>query len=33
MPLVLGEKFSLVLDFLHAGEVEVEVHVENSPGD
>jgi periplasmic copper chaperone A len=32
-PLVLGEKFSLVLDFLNAGEFELEVHVENAPGD
>jgi periplasmic copper chaperone A len=31
--LKLGDRFSLILDFLHAGEVEVEVHVENSPGD
>jgi periplasmic copper chaperone A len=32
-PLVLGERFMLVLDFLNAGETEVEVYVENSPGD
>jgi periplasmic copper chaperone A len=32
-PLVLGDRFMLVLDFLNAGELEVEVHVENSPGD
>jgi periplasmic copper chaperone A len=32
-PFVLGDKFMLVLDFLNAGEVEVEVHVEHAPGD
>jgi periplasmic copper chaperone A len=31
--LKLGDRFRVVLDFLNAGEVEVEVHVENSPGD
>jgi periplasmic copper chaperone A len=32
-PLALGEKFPLVLDFLNAGEIEVIVHIENTPGD
>jgi periplasmic copper chaperone A len=32
-PLVLGDKFPLVLDFLNAGEVEIEAHVETAPGD
>ncbi len=32
-PLVLGDRFKLVLDFLNAGEAEVEVYVENAPGD
>lgn len=31
-PLVLGQRFPLILDFLTAGETEVEVHVENTPG-
>ena len=29
--LKLGESFALVLDFLNAGEVEVEVRISNSP--
>jgi copper(I)-binding protein len=32
-PLVLGNRFSLVLDFLNAGEVEIEAYVEAKPGD
>jgi periplasmic copper chaperone A len=31
-PLKHGEKFSIVLDFLNAGEIELEVHVETKPG-
>lgn len=31
-PLVIGEQFQLILDFETAGEVEVEVHVEQVPG-
>jgi copper(I)-binding protein len=31
--LTLGDRFSLILDFLNAGEVEIEVYVENSPGE
>jgi periplasmic copper chaperone A len=31
--LKLGDRFALILDFMNAGEVEVEVHVENSPGE
>jgi periplasmic copper chaperone A len=31
--LKLGEKFALVLDFLNAGEIELEVHVANSPSE
>jgi periplasmic copper chaperone A len=29
----LDDRFKLILDFLNGGEVEVEVHVENTPGD
>lgn len=32
-PLVLDQRFPIVLDFLNAGEIEVEFHVENTPGD
>lgn len=32
-PLEIGDRFSLVLDFLKAGEVELECHVERAPGD
>jgi copper(I)-binding protein len=32
-PLVLGNRFTLVLDFLNAGEVEIEAYVEAQPGD
>jgi periplasmic copper chaperone A len=32
-PLQLGDRFPLILDFLNAGEVEVEVYVEHAPGD
>lgn len=32
-PLVVGDRFSLILDFEIAGEVGVEVHVESSAGD
>jgi len=31
--LVVGDRFPLILDFLHSGEVEVAAHVENSPGE
>jgi periplasmic copper chaperone A len=31
--LKLGEVFALVLDFLNAGEVELEIHVANSPNE
>jgi periplasmic copper chaperone A len=31
-PLVLGDRFPIVLDFLNAGEIEVEVYVESTPG-
>ena len=32
-PLVTGASFNMILDFLKAGEVEVEVIVESKPGD
>lgn len=32
-PLKVGNRFTAILDFLNAGEVEIEVHVEESPGD
>jgi periplasmic copper chaperone A len=32
-PLVPGNRFTVILDFLNAGEVEIEVHVEAAPGD
>lgn len=32
-PLVPGDRFMAILDFLNAGEVEIEVHVEERPGD
>jgi hypothetical protein len=32
-PLLEGQRFSLILDFLNGGETEVEVHVEKAPGD
>jgi periplasmic copper chaperone A len=32
-PLVKGDTFIIVLDFLNAGEIEIEVHVEDKPGD
>jgi len=32
-PLVLDQRFTIILDFLNAGETEVEFHVENAPGD
>ncbi len=31
--LKLGDRFNLILDFLNAGEVELEVFVENTPGE
>ena len=31
-PLKLGDRFSIILDFLHAGEIELEVYVETKPG-
>jgi hypothetical protein len=32
-PLLLDQRFAMVLDFLNAGEIEVEFHVETTPGD
>jgi periplasmic copper chaperone A len=32
-PLVKGDRFKLVLDFLNAGEIEIEVHVEDKSGE
>lgn len=32
-PLVLGQSFTIILDFLNAGEAEVAFHVEDAPGD
>jgi periplasmic copper chaperone A len=32
-PLVVGDRFKVILDFLNAGEVEVEVFVEELPGE
>ena len=32
-PLVLDQRFPIILDFLNAGEIEVEFHVETTPGD
>lgn len=32
-PLVLDQRFTLILDFRDAGETEVEFHVERAPGD
>ena len=32
-PLKLGDRFKIILDFLNAGEFEIEVHVEEKPGD
>jgi copper(I)-binding protein len=32
-PLLLDQRFAIVLDFLNAGEIEVEFHVEMTPGD
>lgn len=32
-PLVLGERFQVVLDFLNAGEAVIDVSVEEKPGD
>ena len=32
-PLLLDQRFTIILDFLNAGEMEVEFHVENAPGD
>lgn len=31
-PLVLGDRFKIILDFRDAGEVEVEVFIEEKPG-
>ena len=31
--LKLGDRFGLILDFLNAGEIEVEVYVETTPGE
>ena len=32
-PLVLGQRFTMILDFLNVGEMETEIHVETAPGD
>jgi copper(I)-binding protein len=32
-PLLLDQRFTIILDFLNAGETEVEFHVENAPSD
>jgi periplasmic copper chaperone A len=32
-PLVKGDRFKIVLDFLNAGEIEIEVHVADKPGE
>jgi periplasmic copper chaperone A len=32
-PLVAGDKFSLILNFEFAGEVEIEAHIEEKPSD
>jgi hypothetical protein len=32
-PLKLGDRFSVILDFLNGGEVEIEAIVEEAPGD
>lgn len=32
-PLLLGQRFAVVLDFRDAGEIEVAFHVETAPGD
>ena len=32
-PLVLDQRFTVILDFLNAGETEIEFHVEKAPGD
>ena len=32
-PLIRGDRFSVILDFLNAGEVEIEVFVEEKSGD
>ena len=32
-PLLLDQRFTIILDFPNAGEMEVEFHVENAPGD
>jgi copper(I)-binding protein len=32
-PLHLDQRFTIILDFLNAGETEIEFHVENAPGD
>ena len=32
-PLLLDQRFTIILDFLNVGEMEVEFHVENAPGD
>jgi copper(I)-binding protein len=32
-PLLKGDTFKMVLDFLNAGEIEIEVHVQDTPSD
>ena len=32
-PLTEGQRFTIILDFLNGGETEVEVYVEQAPGD
>jgi copper(I)-binding protein len=31
-PLMSGQRFTIILDFLNAGEAEVAFHVEETPG-
>jgi copper(I)-binding protein len=32
-PLVLGERIAIILDFLNAGEIEIEFYIEATPGE
>jgi len=32
-PLAIDQRFTVILDFLNAGETEIEVHVERAPGE
>jgi hypothetical protein len=31
-PLAIGDRFTMILDFLNAGEIEIEAIVESQPG-